>query len=264
MTFVCCVAVSVRRRSSASFGRIEIRFSCCDSQPTVFMNRSRLPWMPSAPLAAKSESPITTTRVSGFGASVARLRRRRRRRRGATPPRRSRPVPSCRPSPRRATPCPVVISALMSVSAQLRGLVSMNGCAVWPFTPPCTGDDRSRQRIRGHVVEALGDRMRRIVGGDRHRRVGADQPAHAADVDDDVVADVDAPVVRERDQVGERRAVGLVRRIELEQQLARLVEILLQRVDFGREEVGSAARDDDDRRIVGHGAGCASTSLSTV
>mgnify|MGYP003694443673 CR=1 FL=1 len=34
-----------RRRS---FGRIEIRFSCCDSQPTMFMNRSRLPWMPSA------------------------------------------------------------------------------------------------------------------------------------------------------------------------------------------------------------------------
>ena len=58
------------RRSSASFGRIEIRFSCCDSQPSVFMKRSRLPWMPSPALAAKSESPNTTTRVSGFAAGV--------------------------------------------------------------------------------------------------------------------------------------------------------------------------------------------------
>ena len=43
MMLLCCAAVSVRRRSSASFGRIEIRFSCCDSQPIVFMKRSRLP-----------------------------------------------------------------------------------------------------------------------------------------------------------------------------------------------------------------------------
>ncbi len=142
----------------------------------------------------------------------------------------------------------------MSVSAQLRGLVSTNGCAVWPLTPPLTGVDRSRQRKRRQEREALRDRMRRIVRRDRHRRVGADQPAHAADVDDDVVADVDAPVVRQRDQVGQRRAVGLVRRVELEQQLAGLVEILLQRVDFRREEVGPRPGDDDHRRIVGHRA----------
>src|SRR5437763_16428130 len=67
--FDSCVAVSIMRRSSASFGRIEIRLSCCDSQPIVFMNRSRLPGTPSVLLAAKSESPITATRVSGFGAS---------------------------------------------------------------------------------------------------------------------------------------------------------------------------------------------------
>ena len=48
------------------------------------------------------------------------------------------------------------------------------------------------------------------------------------------VADVDAPVVRQRDQVGQRRAVRLVRRIELENQLAWLGEIRLQRLDLGR------------------------------
>ena len=39
----CCVAVSVIRRSSGSLARMAIRFSCCDSQPMVFRNRSRLP-----------------------------------------------------------------------------------------------------------------------------------------------------------------------------------------------------------------------------
>src|SRR4029077_8700359 len=68
---VSWVAVSVIRRSSASFGRIEIRLSCCDSQPIVFMNRSRLPWIPRPEFASKSESPITATRGSGFGASGA-------------------------------------------------------------------------------------------------------------------------------------------------------------------------------------------------
>ena len=68
-------------------------------------------------------------------------------------------------------------------------------------TPPLTGVDRARQRVRGHDAEALGDRVRRVARRHRHRRVGAEQLAHAADVHDDVVADVDAPVVRERDQV---------------------------------------------------------------
>ena len=96
--------------------------------------------------------------------------------------------------------------------------------------------------------------MRRVVGGDRHRRVGANQPAHAAHVDDDVVADLDAPVVREGDQIGQRRTVRLVRRVELEQQLARLLEVLLQRLDLRREEIGPRACDDDDRRLVRYGA----------
>src|SRR5262245_31676016 len=62
------LAVSVRRRSDASRGLIEIRLSFCDSQLIVFMNRSRLPSIPRYAFSAKSESPIATTRVSGFDA----------------------------------------------------------------------------------------------------------------------------------------------------------------------------------------------------
>ena len=47
---------------------------------------------------------------------------------------------------------------------------------------------------------------------------------------------------------------GFVRRIEHQQQLAALVEIRLQRVDFRREEIGPRSGDDDHRRVVGHRA----------
>ena len=45
-----------------------------------------------------------------------------------------------------------------------------------------------------------------------------------------------------------------VGRIEHQQQLARLVEIFLQRVDLVREEIGLRSGDDDDRGVVGHRA----------
>ena len=67
----CWPDVRVTRRSLASFGRMEIRFSCCASQLIAFMNRSRFPGTPIAALEAKSESPMPNTRVSGFGASAA-------------------------------------------------------------------------------------------------------------------------------------------------------------------------------------------------
>ena len=47
-----CPAVSVMRRSSGLRGRTEIRFSCCASQFTMFMNMSRLPAVPTTELAA--------------------------------------------------------------------------------------------------------------------------------------------------------------------------------------------------------------------
>ena len=127
--FACCVAVSVMRRSSASLGRIEIRFSCCDSQPTMFMKRSRLPWIPSPEFAAKSESPMTTTRVSGFGAS------------GGSPgfgaavelAETADPIdtgPFLSPFDSSSDTSPLASRLLMSASAQLLGLDSTNVCAV--------------------------------------------------------------------------------------------------------------------------------------
>src|SRR5215216_4917688 len=68
-TALDCVAVNVTRRSDGSFARMAIRFSCCASQLTVFMNRSRLPSIPRYALAAKSESPTAASRVSGFFSS---------------------------------------------------------------------------------------------------------------------------------------------------------------------------------------------------
>ena len=218
------------------------------------MNRSRLPWMPRPPFAAKSESPITTTRVSGFGASspgfggVAGG--------GAATAADDRGAEDDRP----------LLVAFRLVERDLPGREQALDVGLRP-APRARFDERlrgvavhaaghrrrrARQRKGGEDVEALGDRVRRIVGHHRHRRVGADQAPHAAHVDDDVVADVDAPVVGERDQVRQRRAVRLVRRIELEQQLAGLVEILLERVDFRREEVVLRPGDDHHRGIVRH------------
>ena len=122
-------------------------FSCPASQFRAFMNRSRLPTVPRNPFDAKSESPIATTRVSGFfgsssfvastwfsglggeGASGAVTE--------TAAPRGIGPVLS--PLAASDVSRPVVSSDLMSVSAQLRGLVSMIGCAVRPLTPPDTG-----------------------------------------------------------------------------------------------------------------------------
>src|SRR4051812_8533278 len=147
--FDSCVAVSVMRRSSGSFGRIEIRLSCCDSQPIVFMNRSRLPGTPSVPLAAKSESPITATRVSGLGASgspgfggAA----------GAAAADTAEPSgigPFLSPFDSSSDTSPLVINDFRSVSAQLRGPVSMNDCATCALTPPLTGD---ASRASGNAV----------------------------------------------------------------------------------------------------------------
>ena len=185
-----------------------IRFSCCDSQPTMFMNRSRLPWMPSTPLVAKSESPTTDhprfrlRRVRVVG--LRRLGRRRacRRRHGGG---RSTIGPFLSPFASSSATWPVASSALMSASAQLCGLDLDERLRRVAVDAAGHRRHRARQRKRGHDAEALGDRVRRVARGDGHRRVGADQAAHAAGVDDDVVADVDAPFVRERDQVGERR-----------------------------------------------------------
>ena len=77
-----------------------------------------------------------------------------------------------------------------------------------PPAPPSTGLHRARQRKRRHHAEAFGDRMCGIDGRDRHRRVAAEQLAHAAGVDDDVVAELDRPLLQEGAEVRQVGAAG--------------------------------------------------------
>ena len=82
---------------------------------------------------------------------------RRRRRRGHGR-RRSRSVPSCRPSIRRATPRRWSCSDLMSVSAQLRGPVSTKVCARVAVDAAA---HRRRARASGNAVSML---KRSVIG----------------------------------------------------------------------------------------------------
>src|SRR5262245_59593984 len=59
-----------RRRSSGSFGRIEIRSSSEDSQFIMLRNRSRFPLKRMMLLATQPEEPVTTKRPSFFPASA--------------------------------------------------------------------------------------------------------------------------------------------------------------------------------------------------
>src|ERR1051325_4704493 len=108
--------------------------------------------MPRPEFAAKSESPITTTRVSGFGASGAAF--------GSVAldaTLTADPIvtgPFLSPFASSSETGPLVSSLLMSLSAQLRGLVSTNGCAVRPLTPPDTG---AADRAIGNAVRKLND-----------------------------------------------------------------------------------------------------------
>ena len=72
----------------------------------------------------------------------------------------------------------------------------------------------------------------------------------SADVQDDVVADVDAPVVCERGQLRRRLRTFAQRRIEHQHQLAALVQVPAQLIDLLVEIVCCRPRDHDHRRIV--------------
>ena len=121
----------------------------------MFRNRSRLPGMPSQAFDAKSESPNTTMRVSGlFGSWLGAVGRRRRRFGAVAGDDRaaSEIGPALSPLSSSRSNLPVVVSVLMSVSAQLFGLVSTSVCVNFPLAPPSIGD-RSGQRIGGQQVE---------------------------------------------------------------------------------------------------------------
>ncbi len=61
--------------------------------------------------------------------------------------------------------------------------------------------------------------------------------------------------MRQGDEVGERLALGAIRRIELEQQLAGFSEVRRERRDFTGEEIGFRSSDDHDSRVVWHRTG---------
>ena len=110
--------------------------------------------------AAKSESPNTTTRVSGFDVSPL------------SPGLDASPdvtatltAAAIETGPFLSFPssndtCCVVSSVFTSDSAQLRGLVSTTGCAMWPATPPSTG---ATDRASGNAVSRLN---RCVIGCD--------------------------------------------------------------------------------------------------
>src|SRR5579862_5073654 len=113
-----------------------------------------------AALLAKSESPKTTTRASGlgasaaasgFGAGVAAVV-------GAATAAAIEIGPGLSPLSSSSFAWPVVRTVLMSVSAQLRAPVWTKDCAVWPLTPPGTG---VADRASGYAVRRL---KRSVIG----------------------------------------------------------------------------------------------------
>ena len=116
---------------------------------------------------------------------------------------------------------PPEASDFTSDSDQLRSLVLITFCVfAVPSSTPASPLHRLRERKRGEQLEVLRDRMLRIARDHGHRRVGAEQLPHAADVDDDVVPEADAPFLQQRLE-GRRRPRGFAdRRIEHEQRLA--------------------------------------------
>ena len=129
-------------------------------------------------------------------------------------------APSCRPAP------------LLRPVSLLSGGAPAGSAACW-----C---DRPRQRERRHDVEPLRDRMRRVTDRDGHLFGCAKEAPHAADVENGVVADLDAPFAGEGHQVGERRAVGFLRRIEFQQKLAAVAGIFSGAISLGRNRSRAA------------------------
>ena len=259
-TFRCACALRVRRRSSGSRGRMEIRFSCCASQLTVLRNRSRLPCTPSQPFEAKSESPMAATRVSGFGASAAGVlvslaglapgpaaaasARQPTRRPPATP------APG-RPCPCRTRSASVRTGPRVGLAPALRR--ALDECLRRPAVRAALhGPDRPGQRVGGDHAKPLHDRVRRVAHRDRCHLVRAEQLAHAARVHDHVGACLDAPVLQQRHEVGQRGLTLLVRRIEHHEQLAPAIEVLLDGVHFSLQEIRARPGDDQHGGVGRH------------
>ena len=169
------------------------------------MKMSRLPWMPSTPFDAKSESPTTTSAglglrcvgaggASGFGQVQSVI--------GADTAEPMASGPGLSPAAASMVTSPVVEQRLdVGLGPASRTRLD-EGLRRAPSVPAGARDRGSRQRVRGQDAEALGDRVRRVGRCDGDRGIGADQAAHAAGVHDDVVADLDVPLLRQRHEAG--------------------------------------------------------------
>ena len=211
--------------------------------------RSRgCPGRPRARFDAKSLSPTTTTRVSasapGSGASgVGGCRRSAGASAAAlTRPRQWRPGPrlvalvdvSLRPARRVQRPSgrSPPSSAGSSRASSARRVRQRRLRPASPTVPAET-------RVMTRKFSVIGCGTGMATGTDAS---GADELAEAAGVDDEVVADVGAPLVGERDRARRIGRDALVGRIDQEQQLAAALEERAQRVELRRQKVGLRAR----------------------
>ena len=92
--------------------------------------------------------------------------------------------------------------------------------------------------------------MRRVLRHNRYRCIRADQLAHAARIDDDVLVGLEIPVAEQRLQ-HRRRGGFVVRRIEKDEHVSALFQEPLQRVGFRLEQVGARTGGDDDGGVGG-------------
>ena len=160
----------VSRRSAGSRGRIEIRFSCCASQLTVFMNRLTLPGTPASWLVTNSESPIAAMRVSGgAGLAVSPAAAARGRRLGGLDRDRHRGADRHRAEDvaggfvGRRQRVGIELAQVGLGPAVGPGLHErLRGVAV---APRAVGLDGPHQREHGQQTEAVGDRVRRGRAG---------------------------------------------------------------------------------------------------
>ena len=213
------------RRSCGSRGRIAIRLSCCASQLAMLRIE----------IAVALNAECASSRRS-------RCRRRRRRAlRLSAPPAVRRGRVGAAPLTADGDRDRPGLVALVGVRLDLAGREQRLQVGLRPaararleqllrdVAVDAALESASTDRASGNAVimlEVLRDRTRAALRGhrDRHRLARADHLAHAARVDDEVVADVDAPLVRERDEVRQRRRdrvrAFVVRRIEHQQELA--------------------------------------------
>ncbi len=158
----------------------------------------------------------------------------------------------------------VAYRPLMSVSAQLCGLVSSTFCAVWPLTPPSTGvtDRASGNAVITPKFSVIGCGTGIATGTDASVPISWPRPLASMTMS---LPTVDAPVVGERDEIGRIGRRALVGRIEQQRELAAaLQEALAARRFPARADPSSGPRSRSTVASSGTLPSCASVSFCDV